>query len=144
MKIAIGSDHAGFDLKKYLLQEELGPRADLDVTDLGTDSGESVDYPDFAKKVAEKVISGEVDLGILICGTGVGMSMTANKFAGIRAVNATNSYMAKMGKRHNNSNVLCLGSRNLGTKLAAQILSDWLSEDFERGRHQRRVDKISS
>jgi len=144
MKIAIGSDHAGFDLKEYLLREELGPRTDLDVTDMGTDSEQSVDYPDFAKKVAKKVTDGEVDFGILICGTGIGMSMTANKFAGIRAVNATNSYTAKMARRHNNSNILCLGSRNLGTELAAQILSDWLKEDFDGGRHQRRVDKISS
>lgn len=143
MEIAIGSDHAGFDLKEYLLEEELAPRKNLEVRDLGTDSRNSVDYPDFAKKVAKKVADGEVDFGILICGTGVGMSMTANKFAEIRAVNATNSYMAKMSRRHNDSNVLCLGSRNLGTKLAAHILSDWLNEDFDGGRHQRRVNKIT-
>ena len=144
MEIAIGSDHAGFDLKEYLLEEELAPRKNLEAKDLGTDSRDSVDYPDFAKKVAKKVIDGEVDLGILICGTGVGMSMTANKFAGIRAVDATNSYMAKMSRRHNNSNILCLGSRNIGAELAAQILSDWMNEDFEGGRHQRRVDKIKT
>lgn len=142
MKIAIGSDHGGFDLKKQLIPflEEKG----IEVVDLGTNSDESVDYPDFGEMVARQVASGQADTGIVICGTGIGISITANKVAGIRAALVTSPEMARLAKEHNNANVLALGGRILDLQTAKDCLSAWLGATFEGGRHQRRVDKISA
>ena len=140
MKIIIASDHAGFSLKGAVVAYLKGKG--LDVTDLGTDSASvSVDYPDYAKKVAEKVLA-EKCLGILICGTGIGMCITANKFKGIRAASVTDTFSAKMTRRHNNANIICLGSRVTGEGLALDIVDAWLNEEYEGGRHQNRLSKI--
>lgn len=141
MKIIIGNDHAAIelkeDLKSYL--EDKG----YEVVNLGINKGEKADYPEYAKKVSEKVLE-EKTFGILLCGTGVGMSIAANKVKGIRAVVCTEPYSAKLSRMHNNANVLCLGSRVLGDELAKMILDEWLSAEFEGGRHQKRVDMIES
>ncbi len=140
MKIAIGSDHAGFDLKEIIknhLQEK-----DIDIIDVGTHTKESVDYPVFGEKVAETVQKREADFGIVICGTGIGISISANKVKGIRAALCTNEYMARMARRHNDANVLALGARVLGTDLALSIVDTFLSTEFEGGRHERRVHLI--
>jgi len=140
--IAIGSDHAGYELKeeiKKFLQQE-----GYEVKDFGTSSsGCSVDYPDFALAVGEAVRSGECEKGILVCGTGIGISMSANKIPGIRAALCTDSFMAKMSREHNDANVLALGARVLGTGLALDIVETWLKSEFTGGRHKTRVDKIS-
>lgn len=142
MKIAIASDHAGYDLK-VLVVEHLKSRAVTDITDLGADSNvTSVDYPDYAKKVASVVLDDEDCLGILICGTGIGMSITANKVKGIRAAHASDPYSSKMARRHNDANILCLGSRVLGPGLAFEIIDAWIDAEYEGGRHQKRVNKI--
>jgi ribose 5-phosphate isomerase B len=140
--VAIASDHGGFGLKKHLA----GRLSDwgYQVTDLGTDSEESVDYPDFAVKVAKEVAAGRHSIGILICGTGLGMSMTANRFPGIRAAVCTSAYMSRMARAHNDANVLCLGERVVGFGEAEHILETFLSEKFEEDRHQRRIGKIDS
>lgn len=139
-KIVIASDHGGFELKlkikEYLLSQN------YDVLDLGTDSNKSCDYPYFAKKLCSKILSGEFNKGILICGTGLGMSICANRFKGIRAACVSDTYSAKMSRLHNNSNVLCLGSRVLGDGLACDILDIWLNTSFEGNRHQKRLDMI--
>ncbi|MGI6037448.1 MAG: ribose 5-phosphate isomerase B [Limnochordia bacterium] len=142
MKIAIGSDHAGYELKKALLpvMEEWG----WDVTDLGTYGTDSVDYPDYGAKVAQGVASGEYDRGILICGTGLGMVICANKVRGVRAVLAHDTFSARMSRMHNDANVLALGARVIGPGLAADIIRIWVETEFEGGRHQKRVDKIHS
>ncbi len=140
--IVVGSDHGGFDLKeavKQLLQERGIP-----VEDLGTNNGDSVDYPDFGEKVARKVSSGEAEKGILACGTGIGMSIVANKFPRVRAALAADPYMAKMAKEHNNANILVLGGRVIGEELALSILKVWLETPFEGGRHQRRLDLMDA
>lgn len=142
MRYAVGCDHAGFPLKGPVI-EELEARG-VEVLDLGTDGTESVDYPHFASKVARSVASGEVDMGVLICGTGLGMAITANKFAGVRAVSVTMAYQARMGRRHNNANVICFGGRVLGEGAARDALAAWLEEDFEGGRHERRVDMMNA
>jgi ribose 5-phosphate isomerase B len=139
--IAVGSDHGGLELKDAILAA-LAARG-LDVDDYGTDNGDSVDYPDFAEKVAAAVSRGDVELGILICGTGIGMSIVANKFPGVRAALATDEFMAKMAKEHNNANVLVLGGRVLAKDLAFKMVNVWLDSTYEAGRHQRRLDKIS-
>ena len=138
-KLIVGCDHAGYDLKLELVDvaRELG----FEVKDLGTNSKDSTDYPDYAHKVAEAVLAGE-GLGLLVCGTGIGMSMAANRHAGIRAALCHDLFSAKMTKAHNNANVLCLGSRVLGPGLATDILKVFLTQDFEGGRHERRVKKI--
>lgn len=142
MKIAIASDHAGYDLKTLVI-EHLKGRGITDVTDLGADSNKtSVDYPDYAKKVARVVLSDEDCLGILICGTGIGMSITANKVKGIRAAHASDPYSSKMAKRHNDANILCMGSRVVGPGLAFEIVDAWIDAEYEEGRHQKRVEKI--
>ena len=140
MKIAIGSDHAGYQLKEEIksLLEEKG----LFYQDMGTDSEESVDYPDFAYKVANGVAEGKFDKGILICGTGIGMSIAANKVDGVRAALCHNVFSAKATRNHNDSNVLTMGSRVVAKGLAKEIAKAWLGEDFDGGRHQRRVGKI--
>lgn len=140
MKIAIGSDHAGFELKetiKTFLKEK-----GIEVKDFGTHSEERVDYPDYAIPLAESVANGEEDFGILICGTGIGMSIAANKVKGIRASLCSDVYSAHSAREHNNANVLCLGGRVLGKELAKEIVDKWLSSSFLGGRHKRRVDKI--
>lgn len=139
MKIAIGSDHAGFELKenlkKFLSYE-------YDVLDVGTSSTESVDYPDFAKKVCELIIEKKVDLGILICGTGIGMSITANKFKDIYAALCYDTNTASLARRHNNANVLCLGGRTTMLNDAIEIVKTFLNSEFEGERHYRRYIKI--
>lgn len=140
MKIAIGSDHGGFDLKEVLIPELIDNG--IEVIDVGTDSHKSVDYPDYAEKVAVIVSRGEAELGILICGTGIGMCMSANKIPGIRAAMAWDIFTARMARAHNNANILTLGGRVTGPELAKEIVKAFLAESFEAGRHKRRVDKI--
>lgn len=141
MKIAIGSDHAGFGLKEEIkdLLEEKG----LFYQDMGTDSNDSVDYPDYAYKVAKGVADGNFDRGILICGTGIGMSIAANKVDGVRAALCHNVFSAKATRNHNNSNVLTMGSRVVAKGLAKEIVKAWLGEEFDGGRHERRVNKVT-
>ena len=138
--IAIGSDHAGLPLKDEIIKhfEQKG----IAYIDYGTNSSESVDYSDYGKKLAKAVASKECDRGIVICGTGIGISIAANKVNGIRASLCTNSYMAKMTRMHNDSNVLALGQRVTGVGVALDIVETWLSTEFEGGRHKRRIDKI--
>lgn len=140
MKIALGSDHAGYCLKETIkdwLQEN-----EHQVVDQGTDGSESVDYPDYAESVARSVAAEEADLGILICGTGLGMSMAANKVAGIRAARCQDTYSARMARNHNNANVLTLGARVVGEGLALAVVESFITADFFGGRHERRVNKI--
>jgi ribose 5-phosphate isomerase B len=139
--VVIGSDHGGLELKAAV-SEALRQRG-LEVVDLGTDNGDSVDYPDFAEKVAAAVSRGEAACGILVCGTGIGMSIVANKFPGVRAALVTDEFMARMAKEHNNANILVLGGRVLEGMTAARLVSVWLDATFEGGRHQRRLDKIT-
>ena len=138
--IAIGSDHAGFQLKSRVadLLREGGHAAE----DLGTGDTSSVDYPDFAHRVAAAVAGGQAERGILICGTGIGMSMAANRHPGVRAALCHDAYTAEMARRHNDANLLCLGARVLGDGVAEQVLQVFLETPFEGGRHQRRVDLI--
>ncbi|RLE20754.1 MAG: ribose 5-phosphate isomerase B [Acidobacteria bacterium] len=141
MKIAIGSDHGGFVLKEivkgYLIDKG------YDIEDLGCDSNESVDYPDFALKVAEKVASGAFEKGILMCGTGIGISISANKVKGIRAALCHDHLTASLAARHNNANILCMGGRTTGPETAKDIVEAWLNTSFEGGRHSRRLAKIA-
>ncbi len=141
MKIAIGSDHGGFELKKLLVAKlsSLGH----EVSDLGCDSDTSVDYSDFADQVCAQVLDGKAQSGILVCGTGIGMSMAANRHRGIRAALCHNEYTARLSREHNDANILCLGDRVLGKGLAESIVDVWLSSSFAGGRHQRRIDKFS-
>jgi ribose 5-phosphate isomerase B len=137
----IGSDHGGLEMKEELVKV-LASR-NLPVKDCGTTNGDSVDYPDFAEKVAGAVSRGEAELGILVCGTGIGMSIVANKFLGVRAALATDEFMAQMAKEHNNANILVLGGRVLSVELATKMVNVWLDTAYEGGRHQLRLDKIS-
>lgn len=141
MKIAIGNDHAAVDMKNIIKAylEEKG----IEVINLGTDSNESVDYPIYGEKVANAVVSGEADLGIAICGTGVGISIACNKVNGARAVCCSEPYSAKLSRMHNNSNVLCFGARVVGPELAKMIVDEWLNAEFLGGRHKTRVDIIT-
>lgn len=138
MKIAIGCDHGGISLKAEIvpLLQKLGHTVD----DKGCFSTESVDYPDFAKAVCTQVQNGGCERGILICGTGVGMSMVANRFDGIRAALGNELFTARMSREHNDANVLCLGARVVGPGLAVEIVQDWVNTEFAGGRHQRRID----
>ena len=142
MKIAIGADHGGYSLKEILIEDLKSSGYDLE--DLGTYSTDSVDYPDFSQKVCNQVTQGQADLGILICGTGIGMSIAANKHQGIRAALCGDVYSAKLTRQHNNSNVLCLGARVIGDELAKMIVHTWLDAEFEGGRHQGRLDKLEA
>ncbi len=142
MKIAIGADHGGYSLKEILIEDLKTSGYDLE--DLGTYSTDSVDYPDFSQKVCNQVTQGQADLGILICGTGIGMSIAANKHQGIRAALCGDVYSAKLTRQHNNSNVLCLGARVIGDELAKMIVHTWLDAEFEGGRHQGRIDKLEA
>ena len=137
----IGSDHGGLEMKEELVKV-LASR-NLPTKDCGTTNDDSVDYPDFAEKVAGAVSRGEADLGILVCGTGIGMSIVANKFPGVRAALATDEFMAQMAKEHNNANILVLGGRVLSVELATKMVNVWLDTAYEGGRHQLRLDKIS-
>ena len=141
MRIAIGSDHRGFQLKTRLI-EYLSQHGD-EVLDLGTNGQESCDYPDFAKSVAECVGRGDAERGILICGTGIGMAIAANKVPGIRAASVQDELSAEMSRRHNDLNVLCLSADMLGQKNIESMLDIWLKTEFEGGRHARRMEKIS-
>lgn len=138
--LAIGSDHGGFELKNHIIKhlEERG----VSYRDFGCYDENSVDYPDIAKAVGEAVAGGEYDCGILICGTGIGISIAANKVPGIRAALCADVYSAQMTKRHNNANIICLGGRVVGRELACMIVDAWLDAEFEGGRHQNRIDKI--
>ncbi len=140
MKIAIGSDHAGVELKAAIIEKF----ADINFEDVGTNSTESCDYPDYASQVAFLVRDGKADAGIVICGTGIGASITANKVKGIRAALCFNGFMAEMTKRHNDANILAMGARVIGFDLAFEIVERWLSAPFEGGRHQRRIDKVAA
>ena len=142
MKVAIGSDHAGFDYKEIVKKhlEEKG----FEVIDKGTYSKESVDYPIFGEAVAQAVASGEADRGIVICGTGIGISISANKVKGIRAALCTNEYMARMARKHNDANVLAFGARVLGIDVALGIVDVFFETEFEGGRHERRVNEIKN
>lgn len=141
MKIAIASDHRGFVIKGKLLAmiADLGHEA----IDMGTDSSESVDYPDFAVKVSQSVSTRAVERGILICGTGMGMCIVANKFPGVRAASCHDDLTAEMSRRHNDANVLCLSADLLGDRLVNRMVEIWLKTEFEGGRHARRVEKIT-
>jgi ribose 5-phosphate isomerase B len=140
MKVAIGSDHRGFDVKRRIVS--LLEQLRHDVLDMGTTGRESVDYPDFAFQVALAVSEGRVDRGILICGTGIGMCIAANKVKGVRAAPCHDYVTAEMSRRHNDSNVLCLSADLLGEEQIDRMVRIWLETDFESGRHARRVDKI--
>jgi ribose 5-phosphate isomerase B len=139
-KIVAGSDHAGLALRAEAVK--VARAAGLEVEDLGPFSGESVDYPDYAKRVAEAVASGRAKLGLLVCGTGIGMSIAANKVKGVRAAHCTTELEARMARAHNDANVLCLGERVIGLGLGAAIVKAFLETPFEGGRHARRVDKM--
>jgi len=140
MKIAIGNDHSAVELKN-VIREHLEQKG-YEVLNLGTDSSESCDYPVYGEKVGRAVASGEADLGIAICGTGVGISLAANKVKGIRACVCSEPYTAKLSRMHNNSNVLAFGARDVGSEMAKMIVDQWLEAEFEGGRHLRRVDMI--
>ena len=142
LRIAIGSDHGGYEYKEQIVShlKEKG----YECVDLGTYSTDSCDYPVIARTVTTKITTGEADRGILICGTGIGMSIVANKVKGIRAALCGDTFSARASRAHNNSNVLCLGERVIGINLAMDIVDIWLESKFEGGRHQRRVDMMEN
>lgn len=142
MAVVIGSDHGGFELKEVLKAhlEEKG----LEVLDVGCYDTASVDYPDIAEKACKEVVGGNCEWGILVCGTGIGISMAANKVKGIRCALVSNEYSAEMTKRHNNANMLAFGGRVTGPDLAKNIVDAYIKAEFEGGRHQNRIDKISA
>lgn len=140
--IAIASDHAGFALKQELL-DGLRQRG-VTVSDLGCHDGSSVDYPDFAHLLAQGIVDGRFARGVLVCGTGIGMSIAANRHRGVRAAVCSDTFSARMTRLHNNANVICIGSRVVGGGLAADIVDIFLATEFEGGRHSRRVDKIDA
>ena len=140
MKIVIGNDHAGVDLKLKIV--EFLRKKGHEVTNIGTDTFDSVDYPDIAKEVAQKVLDEEAKYGILICGTGIGISISANKIKGIRAALAHNEFTARLSRLHNDANIIALGARVLGDELAAVCVDTFINTEFEGGRHAKRVEKI--
>ena len=142
MKIAVASDHGGFALKEVIVKylEEAG----YEVNNLGTYSEDSVDYPEYGKKCAEAVVSGEAQRGIVVCGTGIGISIAANKVKGARCALCTSTHMAEMTRRHNDANMIALGGRTTEEALALDIVKTWLDTEFEGGRHQRRVDMLDN
>lgn len=141
MKIAIGADHGGYELKEAIVKllGELGHEVD----DVGCDSKDSVDYPEFAFSVCEKIISKNDEVGILVCGTGIGMSIAANRHRSIRAANCHDEYTARMSREHNNANILCLGARVIGNGVAESVVKVWLATEFAGGRHQVRIRQFS-
>ncbi len=142
MLVAVGSDHAGLDLKQEIIK--LLAELKHDVSDYGTDTPLSVDYPDFGEKVAEAVSSGKAERGILICGTGIGMSIVANKFPNVRAALCNELFSAKMSRMHNDANILVLGGRIIGRDLGKEIVRTWIDTGFENARHTDRIKKISA
>jgi len=141
VKIAIGSDHVGLELKKEIIDYLV--EKGIEVKDFGTDSPERCDYPVYGYKVAMAVSSGEFDKGILICGTGVGMSLAANKVKGIRCVVCSEPYSALLSRKHNDTNILAMGARVVGAELAKMIVDCWINAEYEGGRHQKRVEMIA-
>lgn len=141
MKIALAADHAGFEEKEKIKStlNELG----IEYTDMGTDSSDSVDYPDYARKVGEAVARGEFDQGLLVCGSGTGMAIAANKVKGIRAAVAWSEDIARLARQHNNANILSLPARFTSAEESAKIVKAWFASDFEGGRHANRVEKIA-
>lgn len=142
MKIAIGADHAGYEVKEQI-KTQLA-EMNLDVVDLGTNSAESVDYPDYGAKVGQFVAEGAADEGIIVCGSGIGICIAANKIHGVRAAQAWNAETAALARQHNDANVLSIGARVLSSEEIPKIINAWFSAKFEGGRHQKRIDKISS
>lgn len=140
MKVAISSDHGGNNLRKEIIN--LLTELDIEYIDYGPDSDASVDYPDYAVPVANAVVEGKVDRGILICGTGIGMSISANKIKGIRCALVHDVFSAKATREHNDTNIIAMGERVIGPGLAREIVSTWLTTEFEGGRHERRIDKM--
>lgn len=140
MRIGIGNDHSAVEMKREVMKflQDLG----YEVVNYGTDSTASCNYPEYGEKVARAVVAKEVDLGILICGTGVGISLAANKVKGIRAVVCSEPYSARLSRQHNNTNILAFGARVIGIELAKMIIEEWLNAEFEGGRHQERVNMI--
>ncbi len=140
MRIGIGNDHSAVEMKQEITEylKELGH----EVVNYGTDSHDSCDYPEYGEKVGRAVVNGEVDKGILICGTGFGISLAANKVKGVRAVVCSEPYTAKLSRMHNDANVLAFGARVIGIEMAKMIVNEWLSAEFEGGRHQRRIDMV--
>jgi len=141
LKIVIGADHGGFELKETIKDTLL--QRDYNIIDVGCSSVDSVDYPDFSDQVVSHIVNGTCNKGILICGTGIGMSIAANRDRRIRAANVHNLFTARMSREHNNANILCLGARVLETALALELVSVWLDTEFTGGRHQIRIDKFS-
>ena len=141
MRIAIGTDHRGFSLRAKLV--ELLQQLGHEVVDIGTFTPDAIDYPDIAAQVADKVSRGEVERGILVCGTGLGMCIAANKFPGVRATPCHDDITAELSRRHNDSNVLCLSADLLGERLIDRMIEIWLAAPFDGGRHQRRIQKIT-
>lgn len=142
MKIALGSDHAGFEVKQLVAEALAGDGHEI--VDCGCFDTESVDYPDYAQAVARNVAAGECERGVLVCGTGIGMAMAANRFAGVRAANVWDRYTAEMSREHNDANVLCLGARILEPDQALELARFWLTVPFGGGRHATRVGKIDA
>lgn len=142
MKIAIGNDHVAVEMKNHITKylEEKG----YEIVNFGTDSEERADYPIYGKKVADAVVSGACDLGILICGTGIGISLAANKVPGIRAAVCSDPYSARLTRQHNNANIIAFGARVVGTATAEMIVDEFLTAEFEGGRHQKRIDMIAA
>lgn len=141
MKIALAADHGGFELKEHIKNHLMS--REIEIIDLGTNSSESVDYPEYGKACGEAVVQGKADRGIVFCGTGIGVSIAANKVKGVRCALCTNVFMAEMTKKHNDANVLALGGRVIDQELAIKIVETWLDASFEGGRHQRRVDMLN-
>lgn len=142
MKIGIASDHGGFELKEYL--KEYLKKSGIEVSDFGTNSEEPVDYPIYGERCARAVANGEVERGVVCCGTGIGISIAANKVKGIRCALCTDENMARLSRQHNNANMLALGGRTTSNEEAKKILDAWLNAKFEGGRHQRRIDMIEN
>ncbi|MCP4674079.1 MAG: ribose 5-phosphate isomerase B [Deltaproteobacteria bacterium] len=140
MRLAMACDHGGFELKETLTKSLAFP--ETEIIDLGVHSTDSMDYPDKAHEIAETVLAGKADLGVLVCGTGIGVSIAVNRHPGIRAALCTDPFMARMSREHNNANILCLGGRVIGPSLAEDIVRAFLHGKFQGGRHARRIDKI--
>lgn len=141
MKIVLAADHGGFELKEIIKKSLL--QAGREIVDVGCMSSASVDYPDYADKAVSSILTGDCERGILVCGTGIGMSIAANRHREIRAANCFDIHTAKLSREHNNANILCLGARVLKTDQAIQMVMAWLETDFSGGRHQKRVAKFS-
>ncbi len=141
MKIVVAADHGGFELKEQIKQSLIA--LGREIVDVGCFSNDSVDYPDFAEKAVSAILNGECQMGILICGTGIGMAIVANRHRNIRAANCSNVFTARMSREHNNANVLCLGARVLDADIAVEMTRVWLDSSFSGGRHQTRISKFS-